>query len=30
MFQLGWMVVLILAGQLVTSVATRKVVIQGG
>jgi ABC-2 type transport system permease protein len=30
MFQLGWVVVLVLAGQLVTSVATRKVVIQGG
>ncbi|MFI6833415.1 ABC transporter permease [Kribbella sp. NPDC050241] len=30
MFQLGWLLVLLLAGQLTTSVATRKVVIQGG
>jgi ABC-2 type transport system permease protein len=30
MFQLGWILVLFLAGQLVTSLATRKVVIQGG
>ena len=30
MFQLGWMLVLLLAGQLATSLATRKVVIQGG
>ena len=29
-FQLGWILVLFLAGQLVTSLATRKVVIQGG
>ncbi|TWD74754.1 ABC-2 type transport system permease protein [Kribbella amoyensis] len=29
-FQLGWVLVLLLAGLLVTSVATRKVVIQGG
>lgn len=28
--QLGWVLVLLLAGQLVTSLATRKVVIQGG
>ncbi|MFG1620268.1 ABC transporter permease [Kribbella sp. NPDC049227] len=30
MFQLGWLLVLLLAGQLTTSVATRKVVIHGG
>jgi len=30
MFQLGWIVVLLLLGQLATSFATRKVVIQGG
>jgi ABC-2 type transport system permease protein len=30
LFQFGWVLVLFLAGQLVTSVATRKVVIQGG
>jgi ABC-2 type transport system permease protein len=30
MFQLGWILVLLLAGQLATSLATRKVVIQGG
>jgi ABC-2 type transport system permease protein len=30
LFQLGWIVVLLLGAQLVTSVATRKVVIQGG
>lgn len=29
-FQLGWLLVLLLAGQLATSLATRKVVIQGG
>jgi ABC-2 type transport system permease protein len=30
MFQLGWILVLLLAGQLATSLATRKVVVQGG
>ena len=30
LFQLGWIVVLLLGGQLLTSVATRKVVIAGG
>jgi ABC-2 type transport system permease protein len=30
MFQSGWLLVLLLAGQLATSLATRKVVIQGG
>lgn len=30
LFQLGWVVVLLLIGQLVTMLATRKVVIQGG
>jgi ABC-2 type transport system permease protein len=30
LFQLGWIVVLLLGAQLVTSVATRKVVINGG
>ena len=30
LFQLGWILVLLIGGQLVTSLATRKVVIQGG
>ncbi|RSS37355.1 ABC transporter permease, partial [Streptomyces sp. WAC05858] len=29
-FQVGWMVVLLAAGRVLQSVATRKVVVQGG